>query len=497
MDTHTWQTRRDSLLGRDGIEPQLVGAVMVAGGRPDSFTVAERLISRPLWLAASERDGAAWLRALVTRRVAAAVRQLRDDRACQQAAADYVHDQLRRTLELPDITGALSAETLWNQEIPYVIDRVIAHCLFGDAQIDPDPMPGAIAYSHQIAAGLLTWFADHHDEREVEVATVVRYALAAGLVDLGVKGGTALCPPLDARAYYNADWLGAALVEAATRRPMAVDHLGSLIATVGHNPARLVWLTDDLIETAFDLLVIQTLIGLNPRLRVLIAPRSRRTDNDATHADLTPLLRHRALELLAESIATGRVQVTRHGPGMAAPRVDKLHPALLRELDWADAVVVKGGRNHELLAGTLDRALWTGYVVTREFTESQAGFDGRDAPLVFVHTPAGQYSWWGWRGRAHRVLAVAPDRAIPACWVTIADRERRSSATDPAVLAAELAWLLDTWPTLCQDYAQPARRDIRRLADRFAQHTPSASPDRDRDLIRRAHQLTTTQERHP
>jgi NTP pyrophosphatase (non-canonical NTP hydrolase) len=49
---------------------------------------------------------------------------------------------------------------------------------------------------------------------------------------------------------------------------------------------------------------------------------------------------------------------------------------------------------------------------------------------------------------------------------------------------------------VCQDYAQPARTDIRDLANRLAQ-TTRGSP-RDRDLIHRTYQLTNThQERHP
>lgn len=485
LDEHTWRIKRDILLGRDGTEAELAQAVTVAGSRPDSFTVAERLATRPRWLAESERDGTAWLRALVTRRVGS-VPQLHGDDGGRQAAARHVHEQVRRLLDLPDLGGAPSAETLWNQEIPYVIDRVIGQCLFGDAAIDPDPMPATIGYSHAVAAGLLGWVAEH--PAGDEVAALLRVALAAGLIDLGVKGGTALCRPLDPRGYPDTAWLGSELVDTASAVPLVVDHLGSLIATVGHNPAGLVWFTDDLIETAFDLLVVQHLVWHNPRLRVVIAPRSRRTDNDATHHDVARLLRHPALAQLREAVATGRVQLTAHGPGMAAPRLDKLHPALLRELDWADAVVVKGGRNHELLAGTVDRPLWTGYVITREFTEAQAGYDGRAAPLVFVHTPAGQPSWWGWRGRAHRTLRVAADRVIPACWVTIADQERRSTCTDPNMLAAELAWLLDTWPALCQDYARPARIDLRRLADRLT-HTGTGLPTH-RDLIRRAHHLT-------
>jgi hypothetical protein len=149
--------------------------------------------------------------------------------------------------------------------------------------------------------------------------------------------------------------------------------------------------------------------------------------------------------------------------------------------------VVKGGRNHELLLGTLARPMWTGYVVTREFTEAQAGYDARPAPLVFVHSTPQHKPWWGWRGRAHRALAVADDRTIPAVWSTIADHERRALSRDPDLLYAELDRLVTSWPLLRQHYAPPARTDMRHLAQQLADLTQQP---RYLDLIRRAHRLT-------
>lgn len=179
------------------------------------------------------------------------------------------------------------------------------------------------------------------------------------------------------------------------------------------------------------------------------------------------LLRHPALSELAEACHAARVHVSPHGPAFAAPVLSKLSPALVRDLHESDGVVVKGGHNHELLIGTLDRPMWTGYVVTREFTESQAGYDGRSGPLVFVHSPPGGRPWWGWRGRAERTLAVAEDRSISACWSTIADQRRRTTSSDPAELAGDLAELARSWPSLHTDYARSASGEIRMLADRL------------------------------
>jgi hypothetical protein len=299
---------------------------------------------------------------------------------------------------------------------------------------------------------------------------LVRCALAAGLLDLDLKGGAARCAPITTRTHHPHP--AAALVEAA-RAPMAVDHLSSLLAVLERGAVRMVWFTDDLIETALDLLVIQHLVQSYPDMRVTVVPRRRRTDNDATYGDVLELLRHGALRWLASIVGTTacRVHISPHGPAHAAPRPDKLHSTLLRDLDDADAVVVKGGRNHELLTGTLNRPMWTGYVVVREFTESQAGFDSRTAPPVFVHAPAGTLPWWGWRGRAHRTTQVTPTLRIRWCWTTIADRERRAHLTDPDGLHTELAVLVVNWPRMREHYATQARAEIRDLADRLTRHS--------------------------
>lgn len=485
-DQQQWRANRDLVLCDEGPDPCAVA--MLAAGQPDSFTVAERLNAPAPWLAEHERDGDKWLRALVRRRLQQWPQLARDSEA-RSLATVHVHDQFRRVLEWPTVSGQPVADVLWNQEAPYVIDRVAAWCLLGHPAAVVDQAPAVIEQSHVVATGLLDWFADR--QRDFDLAAMMRFASAAGLLDLDIKGGRSACPPIDTgllrRSGGRPDSLAAELVRAA-RRPMVVDDVLSLLMAVGQGSARLVWFTDDLIETAFDLLVIQRLIRLNRRLTVTIAPRSRFTDNDATYDDVVRLLRHPALSKLANACHAARVHVNPHGPALAAPVLPKLAPAMLRDLHEANGVVVKGGRNHELMIGTLDRPMWTGYVVTREFTESQAGYDARSGPLIFAHSPPGGRPWWGWRGRAERALAVAEDRTISACWSTIADHRRRMTSTNPAELAGDLTELARSWPRLHTDYARSAGSEIRTLADRL---TNISRLPAHHHLARRARQLIT------
>lgn len=491
LTDEVWLAERDTLLCSDAVDPD-AGRELLLGSdfAPDSFAVAERFTA-PEWLDAAERDGDRWLSALVARRVAG-IPALRGDRAGHEAAHRHVLDQVCGLLDRRDATGRTIAESMWNQEVPYVVDRVAALCLLGDAAADLDAIPKAIVRSNVIALDLLDRLCYRLGDRldRLDTAELLRIATAAGLLDLSIKGGPADCTPINLTNYMSTVTTSRVVSEllAAARNPGPVNHTESLLAAVDTGSTRLVWFTDDLMETAFDLVVVARLLDTNPALTVTIVPRSRRADNDATHRDIGRLLQHRALQPLAKAVVGGRATVTPRGPSMATVNPLKLHPAAVEELRQADAVFIKGGRSHELLAGTLDRPQWTAYVLVREFNESQAGYDSRSAPLLLVHSPAGDRPWWGWRGRAHRTLAVAPDRVVAAAWTTLSDRHRRTTTTDPAVLSADLAGLLESWPTAREHYAPQARAELSLAAGRLGQ---LSTDPRDHQLIQRVHDLTT------
>jgi hypothetical protein len=486
VDAGAWERLRPVLLGTDQPSARQVGKILVGGEyQPDSFTIAERM-SGPGWLDEQERDGDAWLEALVRRRLPAAVPTGHG----RSDPGAHVAGELRRVLEYR-ADGHLVAETLWNQEAPYLVDRLIGWCLYGDIAISAHVSGGFSRHGRAFTGRFLTRFASSLGR--LDTAALARVAVAAGLLGLDRKGGPMRCTPIplpDPGAGTGYDRAWQRLHDVASRKP-AVDHLDRLLDRVGTGTARLVWWLDDLIETAFDLLLIQRLVAVNPRLRVVVVPKRGRHDNDACTADVAWMLRTGPLAGLRDAVGTGRVDVSRHGPRMATANPTKLHPTLIDAVAACDVMVCKGGRVHEMFNGNVTAAMFTAYVVVRSFTETQAGVDSTHAPLMIFGAGSGEWPWWGFQARATRNLTLPSGRTISACQTTVAEHTSRVGQRDPLTLAGDLACLVAAWPSVRLRYGRAARAEIQLVLDRLIPHVHGL-PSSQRRIVHHASTIITT-----
>ncbi|MEV6928725.1 ARMT1-like domain-containing protein [Dactylosporangium sp. NPDC051485] len=491
VDALAWGQWWPYLLGTDRPDPDQVRRILVTDTyQPDSFTVAERMTG-PAWLEAGERDGEAWLADLVQRRLTAALTG-----SFAIAAAAHVLGEVRRVLEHPHGDGIV-AESLWNQEVPYLVDRVAAWCLFSDPTMPNSAPADRFNFDGRVfLAQFLVRLADRLDR--LDTAQLARVAVAAGLVGLDRKGGSLRCRPLPLPAVgphgrtvgplpLAEVWAG--LRGYADTNP-AVDHLDGLLDTVSAGPARLVWWLDDLIETGFDLLLVQRLIAVNPHLHVTVVPKRGRYDNDACTADVVRLLRLTPFARLRAATGGGRLVVSDRGPRMATANPTKLHPTLIGAIERCDVMVCKGGRVHEMFSGNVAAPIYTAYVVVRPFTESQSGLDSSTAPLAVFGADAGEWPWWGFHGRATRTTTLPSGRPIAACHTTVADHHRHATSGDPLSLAADLHRLVSIWSQVKARYRRAATAELRLVHDRLVPHA-AALPSTLRHLLPAAAEIIT------
>jgi hypothetical protein len=317
----------------------------------------------------------------------------------------------------------------------------------------------------------------------LDSAQLSRMAVAAGLVGLDRKGGPAPCPPLPlppgspGTEAYGAHLAG---MWTALRRYAdaigPVDHLDALLDMVASGPVRVVWWLDDVIETGFDLMTIQRLMAVNPRLHVTVVPKNGRYDNDASTGDVVRLLMLAPFAPLSTAIGDGRLVIIDRGPRMATANPAKLHPWLIEAIRTCDVMVCKGGRIHEMFAGNVAVPMFTAYVAIRPFTESQSGLDAADAPLVVFGTEVGEWPWWGFQGRADRRITLPSGRTIAACHTTVAEHDHRKRTIDPLDLADDLIRLVGIWPHVAARYARAARAELRLVHDRLRPHAPVLPP---------------------
>ncbi|GIJ63109.1 ARMT1-like domain-containing protein [Virgisporangium aurantiacum] len=475
-----WERLWPTLLGTDRPDPAAVARILVGDVyQPDSFTVAERLAG-PAWLDPAERDGEAWLAGLVARRLPPAARTLVDGHGQLGDLAAHVLGEVRRVLDYRH-GDAPVAESLWNQEVPYLVDRVIGWCLFGDANVSNDIAKGF----NRDGLRFLTRFLHRVGHRldRLDSAQLFRMAVAAGLLGLDRKGGPAPFRPIflprgnptTERYQSQLTWIWNAIRNHADAIE-PVDHLDALLDMAATGPVRMVWWLDDLIETGFDLITIQQLMTVNPRLHVTVVPKNGRYDNDASTSDVVRLLTLAPFAQLGTEIGDGRLVVSDRGPRMATANPTKLHPWLIEAIRSCDVMVCKGGRIHEMFAGNVNTPMFTAYVAVRPFTESQCGLDATDAPLVIFGAEVGEWPWWGFHGRADRRITLASERTIPACHTTVAEHDHRKRTADPLALGDDLAHLVGIWPHVAARYGHAARAELRLVHDRLRPHTPVLPP---------------------
>ncbi|MFD7225879.1 ARMT1-like domain-containing protein [Streptomyces sp. NPDC059892] len=343
--------------------------------------------------------------------------------------------------------------------------------MFGDVRA---PVVTHRTYAHRSVHAALELASLVAERCGRDLAALLRYSLAAGLIGAGQKlrapaPGTALPVGDSGEPAEAARRLWPTYRELA-ERPLRVDHWEAFRADVLDGPCRLVWFFDDCAETVIDLLLLDRLVAANPRLQLTLVPKSLPCYTDADTALVLRLLDSPRLRALG----VGRLRATdvcTTGPSMATANLRKLSPELTRALDEAQCVFVKGTNVHEMFQGGISKVMYTGFVLVSEFNESAMGVDATTAPLFLVRSEPGEYTNWGFEGRRDRTVRYADGREVRLCWSTLMDRERRKQCTEPALLRDD-AHLLES------------------LAEQVAPRTRAALRSERERVIRRLHRLT-------
>ncbi|MEL3945016.1 MULTISPECIES: ARMT1-like domain-containing protein [Streptomyces] len=436
---------------------------------PDGFTVAERMNGEVL-LEASESDFGTWLSGVIEGKVRRVLPS--GGHAGTAAVAAFCHAQTMRLLE-HSVAGAPVARTLANQELPSVVDRVVAHCAFGDVRAPVATHRGYADRSVRAALDLAPLVLNACGS---DLAALLRYSLAAGLLGAEQKlrtPGPGLALPVgapgDPAPTARDLW---PRYRKLAERALHVDHWDAFLADVLDGPRQLVWFFDDCAETVIDLLLLDRLMEANPRLRLTLVPKSLPCYTDADAPLLLRLLDSPRLRALGVDRLRA-TDVCTTGPSMATANLRKLSPELARALYEADCVFVKGTNVHEMFQGGISKVMYTGFVLVSEFNEGAMGVNAATAPLFLVRSEPGEYTNWGFEGRRFRTRRYADGRHVRLCWSTLTDRERRKECTEPVALR-------DEW------------RRLDALAERVAPRTRVALESERGRVRRRLQQLTGT-----
>ena len=469
LDSETINRFLKTLLCDDSADHHLNDSIIIRSNfKPDSFSVQDRM-SNNVFLAEGERDFDQWLGSSIQRKLEMLLQEGIIRLQALQDTIDFCVEQVRLLLAF-FVGDQPIASILLNQELPFVLDRVLAYCLFGD--------PFFEIYTHRafnsFAFRVVPQIIEHRLWcKDICLEKLLLFSIASGLIGIDMKRSS---PPLTDyipfkpilnKSIESAEDFIWDKLNAFASRDFSLECWDVFSDQVMGQECSLVWFFDDYIESLFDLIFIQELMLRNQRLKVTLVPKNGRFDNDAAYWDVIAFLRLPPFQELRNQIARERLNVSCYGPRMGTANLKKLSSELIQELYRCDCLFIKGSGIHEMFQGGIQKTCYTAYVLAREFNESESGFDARLGPLLFFQTEPSEYAFWGFKGRAIRRIMFAGGREIAACFSTIREHEYRKRLIDPGEITREKQILLKMQRYIGQEYLTAFNAELRLLSNKL------------------------------
>ena len=296
------------------------------------------------------------------------------------------------------IEGHPLAERISFTEYPYILTNLVSFSITGKAENTLHPEKKFNETGKCVALEILK----RHLPNEWDARSLMLCAIQSGMIGLDQK---------ESQAYANDIGIEAGSI---LRAEEAFHSLQNEIKNIGvfeydyfeamflipEESRHLAFFTDDMIETVFDLKLIEAMLKRNPLLTVTIIPKDGQYGNDASYIDVISLLTYQDVwKELPVFAAQGRFHVCQGGNQSGISDVRKLPEATLEVLRIVDGVLFKGCRGMEISQGRLDIPCFYAFTVIRDFNQSQTGLHGDRHPAVLCFCPPRRKLYWGFQAR--------------------------------------------------------------------------------------------------
>lgn len=364
-----------------------------------------------------------------------------------QATYSNVIGNLKTLLEY-EYSGKKLANQIYNQEFIDVIRRVVAFTLYNDVNHEIDTAKIFNDFANKIMPLVIELV-----EQDKEIFTdemLLKLSIASGLSGLDLKGAPAAASKYSNSGIPMKQYLTVDLHLAAT------DYLEKLRTTLKQCtfPAfhydefvkslfvskKIVWFTDDYIETYFDLCVIKRILK-NFDVSVEIIPKNGTHGNDISWQGLEKIIQLPIFKELNHAISQGRFLINRNGPRMGAMNLQKLSKKAITSVEEADFCVLKGCRIFEMVQGFLKKKAFCSFIVARHLSEITSGFDSLKYPIVFLSLQPYEYGYFGVYKQNAREKIFDGGRKLMVSMNTISDHIKRINMDDPIQLIDSFNYL--------------------------------------------------------
>lgn len=323
------------------------------------------------------------------------------------------------------------AECIYNQEFVDIIRRLIYFSLYGNNNSE---LYTAKKFN-DLAYRLLPIIIEMILERKYDKLTIFKLSIASGLAGLDMKGapaassnyanmGIPMKKYLDMDRYIAAQELLDKLMDIVGNSPTPVFYWEKLESEL-INAKKLVWMTDDYIESFFDLYFMMYLLKELPNLKIEVIPKNGRFGNDMSWKDMEQIIRIPIFSEIIKANREGRFIINKYGPQMGAANITKLSDYNVQSILETDVFVTKGCRIHEMLQGGVSKEVFSSYIVTRELSEIVTGFNSKETPILLLNLQPGEYAFWGINYNYSKEECLSDGRIIRICACTLKEHENR------------------------------------------------------------------------
>ncbi len=440
------------ILRDDSIGKNFLSIISNTDFKPESFTIGER-IRNSVSISTNENN----FNDFVYDMVKYELNMLENENIIRFTDLDrilsFILKQINSFLS-HKIGSSTVADLIYNQEFPDIVATIIGFCLMGDFDNEFYVYKTINSTLKNISTRIIkNRFIDKKD-----LKYLLCFAVGSGLIGLNLKSKSSASSSFASRGIYvdfsdlnQIDSIANDVFNKMDRlieqNALTVDYYDEFLTEIKTKPNfYLVFFSDDYNESIFDLFFLQELLMKYNNITISCIPKNGRYGNDINFDDVRDFLNLDIFTPLRYFFNEKRFQLISNGPRMGAANIKKFAPNVVLEIEKCDAVLIKGCRTHEMLQGGLKKTIYTSMVVTREFTERELGFDGRNTPFIFCKSEPLEYMYWGFNGHNKRIKKFDDGRKIRLCLSTLLEHEERKKIKNFKSYYKELKKMLNLKP---------------------------------------------------
>lgn len=365
---------------------------------------------------------------------------------------------------------------IYNQEFIDVIRRVVAFTLHGDTE----KIIHTADSFNELADRILPDIIKEISGKKYDLKNLFLLSVASGISGLDLKGAPA------ATSSYATSGIPMKVYLNMPSNKAAYDYLTKLHEIVSvsstdvfewnefifdlKNANKLIWMTDDYIESHFDLMVIFRILEKFKNLKIEIIPKNGLYGNDLSSNQLYKILHLYFNDTLVPYLNEGRLSINIFGPRMGAANVKKFSRECVESIKGADVLMLKGCRIHEMLQGGINVKSYFAFIVSRSLSELTTGMNSKEFPIVLFRLCQKEYAFWGICPKNSKVRHLNDGRIITTCASTLLDHIKRKQMEQPEDIVSEFNYLADMLKNFSSD-PTPVYQEMDMLSNKLVNIT--------------------------